>query len=176
MNSDSAYSVTSSATTPLANPLRRPKPRTELEFLQQQAEDARVGAAQTLHEIGAGLGRSVDVRAWTGEHPWAAMSTAAVAGFATVALVMPSKQRRALRRLAEIERALQTPEPAKEFEPQTDHAGQPIPPKPSFGTMIMRELAKTLIGLAFGAAATAVGRFTESHNGAATESDKATHS
>ena len=93
MTSKSESNARSSGTTPQTKAPRR-KPRTELEFLQQQADDARAAAAQTFHEIGAGLGKSVDVGAWTGEHPWIAMSTAAITGFATVALVIPSKRDR----------------------------------------------------------------------------------
>ena len=176
MNSDSASSATNSATTQPAKPPKPRAPRTELEFLQQQADDARAAVARTFHEIGGGLGRSVDVRAWTGEHPWAAMSSAAVAGFAAVALLVPSKRGRALRRLAEIERALQTRMEVKEPQPQTDHPEQPIPLKPGFGTLMMREVAKTLIGLASGAASAGLAQFTESHNGSTAQPDNAAHS
>jgi hypothetical protein len=118
---------------------------------------------QTLREIGAGLGRSADVRGWTAEHPWAALSTAAAAGFATTVVLIPSKRGRALRRLAEIEKALH---PAPESAPSTASPEPgPAVPKPTLASMLLRELAKTLVGLAFGAASEALGRLTESQNG-----------
>ena len=175
MSSESASSATSSATTPPANPAKRPEPRTELDYLQQQAEQAREAIARTLHEIGAGMGHSVDVRAWTAEHPWAALSSAAVAGFATIAIVVPNKRQRALRRLAEIERALETPEPVAKTD-QTDAQSRVFEPKPGFGSMLLRELAKTIIGLGIGAASTAVANFTESHNGSPADTEAAEHS
>lgn len=39
-------------------------------------------------------------------HPWATMGAAAVAGFVAAAVAIPSKEQAALRRLAEIEKAL----------------------------------------------------------------------
>jgi hypothetical protein len=56
--------------------------------------------------MGAELARGTSVGAWTGDHPWAALSGAMIAGFAIASLVVPTKEQQALQRLAKIERAL----------------------------------------------------------------------
>jgi len=55
--------------------------------------------------IGEDLGHSVDPRAWTKSHPWASLATAAAGGFALV-MLFPSEEKRALRRLEKIQRAV----------------------------------------------------------------------
>jgi hypothetical protein len=64
--------------------------------------------------IGAELSRGSSVGAWSGEHPWVALSAATVAGFAAAATVIPSKEQRTLRHLAKLEKALH-PEPDPEY-------------------------------------------------------------
>jgi hypothetical protein len=78
----------------------------EAEFLRQEADRARKAVANTWAEAKANLMRGVDPRAWTGEHPWIALSAGAVAGFFAAYAVVPSKEEQALKRLARIEQAL----------------------------------------------------------------------
>jgi len=77
----------------------------EAEFLQQKAREAQQAISRTLGMIGQDLGHSVDPRAWTKSHPWASLATAAAGGFALV-MMFPSEEKRALRRLEKIQRAV----------------------------------------------------------------------
>lgn len=83
----------------------------EAEFLAQQAQAARLAIGQAWRDIKLRLGEGVDPRAWAQEHPWIAVSAAAVAGFVATATLVPSKEQQALSKLAAIERALQPPPP-----------------------------------------------------------------
>jgi hypothetical protein len=134
-------------------------PKTEAAFLRQQAADAKASATKTVREIGEGLSRSVDVRAWTGAHPWAAVSAAAAAGFAAVAVIFPSGRRLALRKLARIERELRQPEPASE-----------APHEPGLANTLMRDLAKAGMGLAFSVATNLAKQWAQTHSNGATPS------
>ncbi len=58
------------------------------------------------------LSTSVDPRAWMQVHPWTTMGAAAVTGFFAAAVAIPSKEQQALKRLAEIEKALMPRHPA----------------------------------------------------------------
>jgi len=84
----------------------------EAEFLRQEADRARKAMSATWAEAKANLMRGVDPRAWTGAHPWIALSAGAVAGFFAAYAVVPSKEEQALKRLARIEQALSGGAPA----------------------------------------------------------------
>ena len=47
-------------------------------------------------------------------YPWATLGVSAVAGFAAAAMLIPSKEQQALKKLAAIERALNPPPPRRE--------------------------------------------------------------
>src|SRR3954454_2978280 len=64
----------------------------EAEFLRQEADRARKAMSATWAEAKANLMRGVDPRAWTGAHPWIALSAGAVAGFFAAYAVVPSKE------------------------------------------------------------------------------------
>jgi hypothetical protein len=70
--------------------------------------------------MGRDLGQSVNVAGWTREYPWLTLGASTVAGFVATALVVPSKEEQALRRLAKIERALHPPPPPRKDEPASD--------------------------------------------------------
>jgi hypothetical protein len=82
--------------------------------------DAKGAVSRTMGLIGAELGRGTSVGAWTGEHPWVALSAAAVAGFTVASLVIPTKEQQALRKLEKLERALHPPPPERD---RADHHG-----------------------------------------------------
>ena len=84
---------------------------TESEYLAQQAQAAQAVLAQAWKEFKGKLGQGVDPKAWARQHPWMAIGGAAVAGFAATAAIVPSKEQQALRKLAELERALHPPTP-----------------------------------------------------------------
>jgi len=79
---------------------------TEAQFLDQQAQQAMDALSRTMSLIGTNLGRSVDPRAWTQEHPWLSLTGAAVGGFVAASALIPTKEDQALKRLAKIERAI----------------------------------------------------------------------
>jgi len=80
-----------SAPPPAAAPAKPEHPATEAEYLQQQAALAKAALAGTIASLKSDVGETVDLRLWTRQHPWIMAMTAAVAGFATAAAVVPSK-------------------------------------------------------------------------------------
>ena len=57
-------------------------------------------------QLKADLASGVDPKLWMQVHPWTTLAGALVAGFAAASVMVPSKEQQALRRLAEIEKAL----------------------------------------------------------------------
>ncbi len=80
------------------------------------------------------LAGGVDPRLWTQTHPWASIATAALAGFTAAAIMVPSKEQQALRRLAAIEKAL-LPKPEEKSNGDTSHDRQ----KSSILSVVLRE-------------------------------------
>lgn len=90
------------------------RPATELsesEYLAQQANNAKLALQQALSDFGSKLGAGLDPHLLTKQHPWITLGAAAVAGFAATAILVPSKEQQALKKLAAIERALNPPPP-----------------------------------------------------------------
>src|SRR5215217_2801559 len=81
-------------------------PLSESAYLAQQANDARAAISRAVDDLKREMLHSVDPGAWMKTHPWATMGAAAVAGFVAAAATIPSKEQAALKRLAEIEKAL----------------------------------------------------------------------
>lgn len=81
-------------------------PGSEGEYLQQQADLAMRATKKALGEAKANLARGLRLETVAREHPWVTVAAGALAGFATGAIVTPNKRDVALKRLAEIERAL----------------------------------------------------------------------
>jgi hypothetical protein len=88
MPNDSAVSGPPLAMTS-PNGRRASKPKSEAAFLRAEAADARSAIAGALEDLRDGLGEAADIRVWTQEHPWAATGTAAAAGFALAAMMVP---------------------------------------------------------------------------------------
>jgi hypothetical protein len=95
----------------MADSSQRARETTESEYLAQQSRAAQAALQQAWSEFKANLGHGVDPKAWAKQHPWIALGGAAVAGFAATAALVPSKEQQALRKLAELERALHPPPP-----------------------------------------------------------------
>jgi hypothetical protein len=87
-------------------------PPSEAEFLEQEAAKARAAINEALSDLGRNLKATVDPHMLTRDHPWIAISTAAVAGFAAALTLVPSKEQQALRALVELERARHGPPPS----------------------------------------------------------------
>ena len=98
---------------------------TESEYLAQQAQAAQAALRLAWDEFKGKLEHGVDPKAWAKQHPWIAIGGAAVAGFAATAALVPSKEEQALRKLAELERALHPPTPAetKNGDAKSEKAG-----------------------------------------------------
>jgi hypothetical protein len=110
---------------------------TESEFLKLQAQEAKAKISQSLKLAQEALGRSVDPRPLTRQHPWIAIASATVAGFTAAVLAVPSKQEAELRRLERLHRATHPqPPPA----PQSNGNHNPEPEKPSLGAILLKEL------------------------------------
>jgi len=82
------------------------KAESEAEYLRRQSADAKSALSQTMKLMGSEFARGTSVGAWTGAHPWAALSAATIAGFTVASIIVPSKEERALERLAKLTRAL----------------------------------------------------------------------
>ena len=132
---------------------RRPKPgepaptSDESAIHAQQAADAKAALSATLADIGRGFGQSANVGAWTRQYPWVTLSASAVAGFAASAILVPSKEDQALRRLARIERALHPPQPKPKHddgEEDGDNANAYKRGSHSFGRAILGEVIKAI--------------------------------
>jgi len=89
------------------------KPQThtsESQFLTDQANAAKDAISACVNQIKADVRHGVDPRLWAKEYPWATLAAAAVGGFVTASMTVPSKEQQALKRLEKIERALHIPE------------------------------------------------------------------
>jgi hypothetical protein len=117
----------------------------ESAFLAQQAADAKAAISATIADIGKNLGQAVNVNQLTRQHPWLTIGASTVAGFVATAMLVPSKEDRALKKLAKIERALTPPPPeAKRDETNGDGAQDYKKGKQSFGRTILGEVIKTI--------------------------------
>ena len=97
-----------------------PAPKTdESRFLAQQAADAKAAIKAAFADIATGCGQSVSVGGWMKQYPWLTLGASTVAGFVASAMIVPSKEEQALRKLAKIERALNPPRP-KAVETEED--------------------------------------------------------
>jgi hypothetical protein len=143
MKTDANNSGSSSATTSQTAPPSEPNPNlTEAEFLQQEAARARAAISRALSDLGQNLKATADPHVLTRDHPWLAISTAAVAGFAAALTLIPSKEQQALRALAELERARHATPPqaaAASDKPATSAAA-----KPGIFANITTEVLKTV--------------------------------
>ncbi len=97
-----------------------PAPKSdESAYLAQQAADAQAAIKRTLNDIKTGLAQGANPSGWVREYPWISLGASVVAGFVATTAIVPSKEERALRKLARIERALH-PEPP----PASRHDGE----------------------------------------------------
>jgi hypothetical protein len=119
----------------------------EAAFLAQQAADAKAAISAALSDIGTNLGQAVNVGALTRQHPWLTLGASTVAGFIASALLVPSKEDQALKKLAKIERAL-NPAPPVSGKPEESSNGDSAQDykkgKQSFGRAIFGEVIKAV--------------------------------
>jgi hypothetical protein len=117
----------------------------EAAFLAQQAADAKAAISAALSDIGTNLGQAVNVGALTRQHPWLTLGASTVAGFVASAMLVPSKEDQALKKLAKIERALNPAPPAKREESTNGDGAQEYKKgKQSFGRAMFGEVIKAV--------------------------------
>ena len=109
---------------PQARPNKdRPQPlhpeSSEADFLTLQQEHAKAAIGRAVGELKEALAQGADPRLWAKQYPWATLGVSALAGFAATAMLVPSREQQALKKLAEIERAL-NPEPRRRAERERD--------------------------------------------------------
>jgi hypothetical protein len=113
MKTDAGNSGSSSAGTSPGGPnSESAAPLSEAEFLKREATRAKAAIGEALSDLGNNLKATADPHVLTRDHPWVAISAAAVAGFAAAITLIPSKEQQALRALAELERVRHAPPPA----------------------------------------------------------------
>src|SRR3954465_2223697 len=78
----------------------------ESAFLEREAERAKAAMARAWDDAKKDLLHGVDPRDWTSAHPWYALTGATVAGFLAAWALTPSKHEQALKKIAELSRAL----------------------------------------------------------------------
>ena len=88
------------------NPPSAAKPGGEAEYLQQQADLAMRAMKKSMAEAKGKLAKGLSLNVIAKDHPWVTVAAGAAAGFATGVVITPNKRDAALKRLAEIERAL----------------------------------------------------------------------
>ena len=101
----------------------RPQPlhpeSSEADFLLLQQEHAKAAIGRVVNELNGALAEGADPRLWAKQYPWATLGVSAVAGFVAASMLVPSREQQALKKLAEIERAL-NPEPRRRAEREHD--------------------------------------------------------
>ncbi len=88
----------------------------ERTFLTAEAGIAKEAMVAAWHDAKIAFARGVDPREWTGAHPLIALATAAVGGFAAACAVVPTKEGQALKKLAELQRAIHGLKPGEVVE------------------------------------------------------------
>ena len=101
----------------------RPQPlhpeSSEADFLLLQQEHAKAAIGRVVSELKGALAEGADPRLWAKQYPWATLGVSAIAGFVATSMLVPSREQQALKKLAEIERAL-NPEPRRRAERERD--------------------------------------------------------
>jgi hypothetical protein len=105
-------------------------------LLKREAERARAAMARALGDISTHLKSAADPHVLTREHPWVAVTTAVVAGFAASIALIPTREEAAIRKLAALERARHG-NGEKPRDASDKH-------QPTFGQTIVAELMKTV--------------------------------
>jgi hypothetical protein len=102
----------------------RPQPlhpeSSEADYLTLQQEHARAAIGRVVGEMKAALAEGANPAEWAKQYPWATLGASAVAGFVAATMLIPSREQQALKKLAEIERAL-NPEPRRAERGRDEH-------------------------------------------------------
>jgi hypothetical protein len=126
----------------------------DADFLNRQAEEAMAAIKRTFTQMKDDLAEGANPVEWAREYPWITLGASAVAGFVATAMIVPSKEEQALRKLARIERALNPDRHRRESAKHEDTNGNGKSDRNETGGggggggglmgMLARELIKTL--------------------------------
>jgi hypothetical protein len=117
----------------------------EAGYLAQQAVDARAAISRVLSDLGNDLGQAANPGFLMRKYPWLMLGASAIAGFATTAVLVPSKEEQALRKLAKIERALNPAPPPKKKDEDEESADEGVKGYKSGHTSFTRTLLGEMI-------------------------------
>jgi hypothetical protein len=143
--------------------------KSEAEFLKEEASNAQAAIKRALAELRNNLNSTVDPKLLTRDHPWIALSTVAVAGFAAAVTLTPSKQQQAMRALVEWERA-RHPVP-----PESDKKAMPTsePHHQGIIQLIVSEAAKAIRPLLVALVTAGINRMNDAAGKGATDTEPA---
>ena len=96
-------------------------PRSERNFLADQATYAKAAMIRSLHDMKETLTKAADVRSIAKQHPWLVMTSAVAAGFVTGAMLTPSPRKKRAKTQANSPREL-PPTCQGQYAPQTKNA------------------------------------------------------
>ena len=91
----------------------------EADFLTLQQEHAKAAIGRVVGELKGALASGANPKDWMHQYPWATLGVTAVAGFVAATVLVPSREQQALKKLAEIEKAL-NPQPRRRAERERD--------------------------------------------------------
>ena len=91
----------------------------EADYLTLQQEHAKAAIGRVVNELKGALAEGANPKEWAQQYPWATLGVSAVAGFVAASMLIPSREQQALKKLAEIERAL-NPQPRRRAERERD--------------------------------------------------------
>lgn len=86
-----------------------------------QQEHARAAIGRVVGELKSALVEGVNPLEWAKQYPWATLGVSAVAGFVATTMLVPTREQQALKKLAEIERALNPPPKRREERERDEH-------------------------------------------------------
>jgi hypothetical protein len=98
---------------------------TEAQFLAAEEQATKAAMRATLADLRKDVGRGLNPLQWMRDHPWLSLIGWCIGGFATAAVVVPSKEEQALRKLRRLQEAMRPapPKDAAEDKSKSDAAG-----------------------------------------------------
>jgi hypothetical protein len=127
----------------IEKPAAPPLPRTEKEYLEEQARAARLAMGRALSDVKSDLKEAVSPSAWVEEYPWASCAVSAAAGLAAGYFLVPPRGESAADRWQDL---------VSRFSSAQDGKAQPAaaaPPSPPPRKPILASLAGVAVTGAF---------------------------
>ena len=93
----------------------------EADYLTLQQEHAKAAIGRVVGELKQALAEGANPAQWMQQYPWATLGVSAVAGFVATTMLVPSREQQALKKLAEIEKALNPPPRSRAERERDEH-------------------------------------------------------